>query len=1038
MSWDVAHAPLKAEILTRNFYEWELWGRGYFVHGETIRLEPPFCAFEGHILEEQAFLDDGVEQNVFSMFARGFFSLVLPRKETTLARKRAVEERVPEPAAKRELFEVTVTLPKDSEPSVELFSQALASLRYCSEPLAFEIVADEHEIAVQMASSESDRDVLGVQLKAHFPEALIACSKSPLAARWDMKGEGTAKVHEFGLDRDFFIPIASASELAADSLAALCGALDFLRPDEIAVYQVLFEPARSDWAASAKRALINRFGDPFFVDAPETVKQAEEKFSSSLYATVVRIGVKAADEARVWQIIKAVAGALELFTNANGNKLVLLSNDGYPDSDHQQDFLNRASRRYGMILSAQELVSLAHLPAPSVQSSRLVRRTKRTKAVASDCASSGIVFGLNDHDGRKTGVRLNTNQRLRHVHVVGNSGTGKSTLLLNLVCQDIYAGSGVAVLDPHGDLIDDILPYVPPERWRDVILFDASDDVYPVGFNILSAHSELEKTLLASDLVDVFRRLSTSWGDQMRSVLGNAILAFLESKTPGTLPELRRFLIEPAYRKEFLKQVADPEVVYYWEREFPLLKTQSLGPLLTRLDEFLRRKTIRYIVGQRENRLDFSKIMDEGKIFLARLPQGLIGQENSFMLGSLLISKFHQLAIARQEREQGDRRPFFLFLDEFHHFITPTLDTILSGGRKYGLGLTLAHQSVHQLAGADGVGRGVLSLAGTRICFRVGDDDAKKLEDGFSAFEFTDLQSLDNYEAICRVDRRENDFNLQTIRPPDLDDAVGWRRDYLRYLTRLAYGCPRQKVEEELAKARAAATEEPPVDPFLKRTAKNKTQTVDGSSYEKERQAPVPENPLPVERPPEPQLKIEAPVPVANEESASKADSRQHEAIKKRIMHEAEALDYKAEWEQPVLDGKGRVDVLLTRGTATIACEVSITTTIEHEVQNVSKCIQAGFGKVVVICMSTKRLRNIETAVNASIESLEVSRVHYCLPSEFVTKLYEWTMADSKQSPNSQPRKQKIRLFGEEMPNDERRKIEEEMLAELSRRLKPK
>src|SRR5207302_1234934 len=175
-------------------------------------------------------------------------------------------------------------------------------------------------------------------------------------------------------------------------------------------------------------------------------------------------------------------------------------------------------------------------------------------------------------------VRLTPEQRVRHCHIVGASGTGKSTLLFNLIRQDIENGQGVAVLDPHGDLVDRILGVIPPERIHDVVLVDPSDEDYSVGFNFLSAHSDLEKNLLASDLVSVFERLSTTWGDQMGSVLNNALMAFLESSRPGTLADLRRFLIEPAFRSDFLKSVGDPDLVYYWQKVFPQLSgNKSIG-----------------------------------------------------------------------------------------------------------------------------------------------------------------------------------------------------------------------------------------------------------------------------------------------------------------------------------------------------------------------------------------------------------------------------------------------------------------------------
>ena len=214
------------------------------------------------------------------------------------------------------------------------------------------------------------------------------------------------------------------------------------------------------------------------------------------------------------------------------------------------------------------------------------------------------------------------------------------------------------MLDPHGDLIDRILGIIPESRIDDVVLVDPSDAEYSIGFNILSAHSDLEKNLLASDLVAVFQRLSTSWGDQMNSVLQNAILAFLESDRRGTIADLRRFLIEPAFRNEFLKSVKDSEVVYYWQKSFPHLSgNKSIGSILTRLDTFLAQKPIRHMVSQPENRLDFAHIMDSGKIFLAKLPEGLLGRENSHLLGHVagvqVPADCHEPAGAADRRPQG-------------------------------------------------------------------------------------------------------------------------------------------------------------------------------------------------------------------------------------------------------------------------------------------------------------------------------------------------------------------------------------------------
>jgi len=239
---------------------------------------------------------------------------------------------------------------------------------------------------------------------------------------------------------------------------------------------------------------------------------------------------------------------------------------------------------------------------------------------------------------------------------------------------------------------------IPEERLRDAILFDPADAEHPLAWNILEAHSELERTLLAADLVGIFRRFSTSWGDQMTSVLGNAVLVLLES--PGsTLLDLREFLVDRPTRERLLAAVDDPYLTSYFRHEFQLAAGKSVGAILTRLDGFLRSKTVRQIVGARESRLDLRAVVDRGQIFLARLSQGAIGEENAALLGSLLVSKFHQITMSRQEMKREERRPFFLYADECQEVATASMAQLLAGARKYGLGLTLAQTFVQQHQG---------------------------------------------------------------------------------------------------------------------------------------------------------------------------------------------------------------------------------------------------------------------------------------------------------------------------------------------------
>jgi hypothetical protein len=645
-----------------------------------------------------------------------------------------------------------------------------------------------------------------------------------------------------------------------------------------------------------------------------------------------------------------------------------------------------------MLLNSDELVGFVHLPPSAVRSSALQRDAGKTKAAPTIARNSaGLLLGNNVHLGESIPVRLSPGQRVRHTHIIGASGTGKSTLLFNLVRQDIENGDGVAVLDPHGDLVDKVLGIIPPSRIGDVVLVDPSDTEYPIGFNILLAHSELEKNLLASDLVSVFRRLSTSWGDQMDIVLRNAILAFLESTTGGTLSDLRRFLIEPNFRNQFLTTVRDPEVGYYWQKVFPhLTGSKSIGPVLTRLQTLLSQKSIRLMVSQPENRLDFAEIMDSGKIFLAKLPQGLMGTEDSYLFGTLLVSKFQQLAMSRQAQQMSLRRDFWLYIDEFDNFITPSMAEILKGARKYRLGLTLAHHELHQLERNADVGSAVMSHPATRIVFRVGDADAKKLAEGFSFFVAQDLKNLEVGQAIARVERSDFDFNLSVPLPEKVDEEeAARRRQEVITASREKYGTPRAQVETALLRA---SEPERPAEKVIPKPA------VVAEKPAAPEQAPakvVPPvlPPPPVVAPAEPKpLTVAATKPpaIAERKAASAPPDlgrggAQHKAIQQRIKQAAEKLGFRSVIEKQIPEGS--VDLLLERPDQIFACEISITTTIDHEIGNVQKCLKAGFPTVAVICVDAERLRKIEAAVTSSIGPDVAARLIYSEPDEFIARL---------------------------------------------------
>jgi type IV secretion system coupling TraD/TrwB family protein len=945
--------PTLAERLSEQFYAWELRGRGWQEFPRPVALEPPFRPFSGYFLPPAR--DDGHRPGFLSsLFAS-------PRHEEETPE---IEE--PEPAhflTDEFPRECVVSLPPEKAVGAETAERFLLSLSGAQFPHAFELVGLPGSLHVQLVSRPPDAGHCRNQLRAFFPEVSIDEEPAGLREVWT-GSRGESIVVHFGLAREFMLPLASFRSLDPDPLLPLFGALTELEEGEAGLVQVLFERAREPWAESVMHAVLSPGGEPFFADYPELTKLAREKISRPLYAACLRIAAKSGTRSGAWRIIRDLAGALTQFGDPGGNEFVPLAAE--EGGEALMEVFLRTSRRPGMLLGVDELAALVHLPSASVKIPKLLREVRRSKAAPH--SPEGVLLGENLHHGRVVPVMLPSELRLRHLHVIGASGTGKSTLLLDLISQDIASGRGVGILDPHGDLIEEILGRIPEERQEDVILFDPSDTGQPVAWNILEAHSELERTLLASDLVGIFRRFSTSWGDQMTSVLGNAVLVLLEA--PGsTLLDLREFLVDRSTRERFLGSVRDPYLVSYWRHEFPLA-ARSIGAILTRLDGFLRSRTVRAIVGARESRLDLRSVVDHGQIFLAKLSQGAIGEENAALLGSLLVSKFHQTCMSRQETRREERRPFFLYADECQEVATPSMALLLSGARKYGLGLTLAHQDLRQLdAKAPEVASALMANAGTRVAFRVGERDAKALAEGLSFFGPGDLLSLRVGEAIARIENATGDCNLRTrILPAVTADVAKGRREAIVARSRALYAVriePAQTRKQEVPSR--AEEQEATRAPFPVR--------------EPPRTEVSPRPAVPPPPPPKRATREETPVPPLGH------GGPEHQYLQDLVKRWGEAKGYRATIEEPTPDGKGKVDVALRTDDFSLACEISVTSTVAQEVGNVLKCLDAGFHEVAILALKRPRLQKIEAVLKAKLPPPDLARVHFLSPEELFTML---------------------------------------------------
>lgn len=415
-----------------------------------------------------------------------------------------------------------------------------------------------------------------------------------------------------------------------------------------------------------------------------------------------------------------------------------------------------------------------------------------------------LTLGETDFRINKRTFGLGRQDRLRHLWMIGKTGSGKSTLIANLVRQDLRAGNGLAVIDPHGDLVESLLSEVPRSRINQALLFAPEDRDWPIAFNVFrqGRRAHPDPALLASQLVAVFRKFwADSWGPRLEHVLRNAVLAVAPDPR-ATLLFLYRFLTDEALRAKVITTITDPVVRHFWTAEFPsypkALQGEALSPALNKLGAFVAHPIVRNIVGQERSRVDLRGLIERRGILLAKLPTGAIGEDASHLLGGLLITA---LQLAAMERTNPDPA-FTVYVDEFQHFVTDSLATLLSESRKFGLALVLAHQYVAQLS--DSVRDAVFGNVGTALCFRVGGADARLLENELAPeFSSDDLQHLEPYHFAVRLLANGvslRPFSARALPPPRRHDANDVAAG-VRGQSRARHATRRADVERQISDA---------------------------------------------------------------------------------------------------------------------------------------------------------------------------------------------------------------------------------------------
>jgi len=698
---------------------------------------------------------------------------------------------------------------------------ALAPLLSAGEPYPYvEWRGEGGELSLHIGFPQSREAALRGQLAAWFPAARL----EPLERQADREGTGLLAVLSLRLEKPDLYPLHVPQAQAPDPLLGLLGTLTTEQSGR--GVRITWGPPPADWkswtpaalaAAKAGRALPPRDwrfwlyeawellrgtpARPAATAVPELAKAAS-KARAPVFSAAVTVWARSDSREGAGQRARELASHLRTgFREPEGNALVAAVTPRHSPSAEALRHVTPA-----MALTAAELASMFHLPSaghPLVPGESCRRVPPDRRVWNPGAQENGRFTSLGEALTSEGPVPfgLSMPERRLHTYVVGKTGTGKSTLLATLLRGDLHAGRGLGLIDPHGDLAERVLSFVPPERAAQVLYFNPADAEYPVGFNPLFCSSVVERPRVASGVVGVFKKLyGESWGPRLEHFLRNALLALLETSSPSLLL-LPRLLTDRGYRTQVLQHVHDPLLRSFFQQEYesydPRWRAEAISPILNKVGQFLASPVVRHVVGQSGSGFNLRELMDCGGIFIANLASGKIGEDNGALLGGLLVAAFQQAAMARADQPEEARGDFCLYVDEFQHFANDAFAGILSEARKYRLSLTLSHQYLDQLP--PGVAGAVFGNVGSLCVFRVGaPDTARLVRELAPSFDAEDLVHLPNHHFCARINRNGETlpaFSARTVPLPETKREI----DPLIQESRRRWARSRAAVELEIA-----------------------------------------------------------------------------------------------------------------------------------------------------------------------------------------------------------------------------------------------
>ncbi|HUD21023.1 MAG TPA: type IV secretion system DNA-binding domain-containing protein, partial [Candidatus Saccharimonadales bacterium] len=585
--------------------------------------------------------------------------------------------------------------------------------------------------------------------------------------------------------KSFILPLKTYQYLEADPLSSITNSLTKLPEGQNAVVQILLKPISDSWrthvhiasgqVAQNKAHLVNRsktgriIGNiaeaikptppsvkPMTPAQEELTKALQEKGSKAGFEVVIRVIVAGKDSGAVEQSLSALVAAFSQYYSPERNSLKYRSVEGKKIA---RDYLLRQfGRSPRMILNSEELTSFYHLPIRSLETPGVKWVLSRTLPAPSTLPKEGIVIGESVHRNVKQLVRLQEKDRLRHLFMIGKTGTGKTTLFETMIEQDMHDGRGLCFIDPLGDAYETLLKKVPTHRAKDVIIFDPSDTKNPVGLNLLEYQKPEEKDFLIQEVIEIFYKLfdparTGIVGPQWEHWARNAALTVMNNPGGGSLIDIPRLFTDDGFRDQSVANLTDPVVKAFWQQQLAKTadfhKSEMYNYFISKFGRFMTNDLMRNIIGQKQSSFNLREVMDSGKILFVNLAKGKIGDINSNLLGLVLVSKIQVAAFGRADVPEEKRRPFYLYVDEFQNFTTDTFATILAEARKYGLGLNITNQYFAQLT--EHIRNAVVGNVGTLISYRIGAEDAEYLTHEMAGLTQEDLTNLDRFQAYVRL-----------------------------------------------------------------------------------------------------------------------------------------------------------------------------------------------------------------------------------------------------------------------------------------------